>query len=55
MTFAIRPMVNIISKDIVVLEDNWTIVTADSKFSAHYENTILITDSGIDILTLDSE
>ena len=54
MTFAIEPMVNIGTKEIVVLEDNWTIVTADSKFSAHYENTILITDSGVDILTLDS-
>ena len=55
MTFAIEPMVNIGTEKIVTLEDNWTIVTADRKYSAHYENTILITDTGVDILTLEDE
>ena len=54
MTLAIEPMVNIGTPDILTLEDNWTIITADRQFSAHYENTILITDDGIEILTLNS-
>ena len=52
MTLAIEPMVNIGTPDIVTLEDNWTIITADRQWSAHYENTILITDDGVEILTL---
>ena len=52
MTMAIEPMVNLGVPDIITLDDNWTIVTQDLMWSAHYENTILITDEGVEILTL---
>ena len=55
MTFALEPMVNIGTDRIFTLADKWTIVTADRKWSAHYENTILVTDeNGPEILTLDT-
>ncbi len=43
MTLAIEPMVNLGTERIRWMSDNWTVVTADRKESAHYENTILIT------------
>lgn len=52
MTLAIEPMVNVGTKDIKVLDDGWTVVTRDGSLSAHYENTILITDDEPEILTL---
>jgi len=53
MTLAIEPMINIGGYEVKVLSDGWTIVTADSKPSAHYENTIVITDEkGPEVLTL---
>ena len=52
MTLAIEPMVNIGSSDIKILADDWTVVTLDGKKSAHYENTILITDGEPEILTI---
>ena len=52
MTLAIEPMVNIGTDEIIVLDDGWTVITADKKCSAHYENTILITDGEPEILTL---
>ena len=52
MTLAIEPMVNAGVFDVRVLKDNWTIVTADGKLSAHYENTVLITDGEPEILTV---
>ena len=51
MTFAIEPMVNMGEPDVEWGEDG-TVYTADYSFSAHYENTILITDGGPEILTL---
>ncbi|MBS1704633.1 MAG: type I methionyl aminopeptidase [Armatimonadetes bacterium] len=51
MTICVEPMVNMGTHRIKELADGWTIVTADSKYSAHYEHTILITPSGFDILT----
>lgn len=51
MTLAIEPMVNAGGKEIRVLEDKWTVVTADGSLSAHYENTVLITDGEPEILT----
>lgn len=51
MTLAIEPMVNIGSWEVEWLEDNWTVVTADGSLSAHYENTVLITDGEPEILT----
>ena len=52
MTLAIEPMVNAGVADVRVLKDNWTTVTADGKLSAHYENTVLITDGEPEILTV---
>ena len=51
MTLAIEPMVNAGSADIDILEDGWTVKTADRKLSAHFENTILITKGLPEILT----
>lgn len=55
MTLAVEPMINLGTCDIRVLADEWTVVTADGKPSAHYENTILITDGEPEILTPGSE
>ncbi len=49
---AIEPMVNMGKKEIYMLRDGWGIVTRDHLPSAHYENTVLITTSGVEILTL---
>jgi len=46
MTLAIEPMINIGRPDVVWMDDDWTIVTEDGSLSAHYENTILITEEG---------
>ena len=51
MTIAVEPMVNAGSWEIRVLPDGWTVKTADGSLSAHYENTILITDGEPEILT----
>lgn len=52
MTLAIEPMINIGRADVVWLDDDWTVVTEDGSLSAHYENTILITDGEPEILTI---
>lgn len=52
MTLAIEPMINIGRCDVEWLDDDWTVVTEDGSLSAHYENTILITDGEPEILTL---
>lgn len=52
MTLAVEPMVNMGRADVVWLKDNWTVVTQDGSLSAHYENTVLITDGEPEILTL---
>ena len=52
MTLAIEPMVNAGTDEVRVLKDQWTTVTADGKLSAHYENTVLITDGEPEILTV---
>ena len=52
MTLAIEPMVNEGSYDVVWLDDDWTVVTEDGSLAAHYENTIVITEDGCEILTL---
>ena len=49
---AIEPMVNIGRGDVDFLDDGWTVKTSDRTLSAHYENTVLITDEGPDILSL---
>ena len=52
MTLAIEPMVNAGTHEVRILKDKWTTVTADGKLSAHYENTVLITDGEPEILTV---
>lgn len=51
MTLAIEPMINAGAKDVLVQADGWTTVTVDGSLSAHFEHTILITDTGYEILT----
>lgn len=46
MVLAIEPMVNIGGSDVCILEDNWTVVTADGTLSAHFEHTITVTEEG---------
>lgn len=52
MTLAIEPMINEGTYEVEWLDDDWTVVTADGKLSAHYENTVLITHDEPEILTL---
>ena len=52
MTIAVEPMVNAGTHHVRTLKDGWTTVTADGKLSAHYENTVLITDGEPEILTV---
>ena len=54
MTLAIEPMINMGRGDVEWLDDDWTVVTEDGSLSAHYENTVLITDGEPEILTLNS-
>lgn len=51
MTIAVEPMVNVGTWRVKTLSNDWTVVTIDGKRSAHYENTIAITDNGVEILT----
>jgi len=55
MTLAIEPMVNAGRYEVEVLKDRWTTVTKDGSLSAHYENTVLITDGEPEILTVTGE
>lgn len=52
MTLAIEPMINAGTYKVSWLDDDWTVVTNDGKLSAHYENTVLITEEGCEILSL---
>lgn len=52
MTIAVEPMVNVGGWEVKVLSNDWTVVTVDGNLSAHYENTILITDGEPEILTM---
>lgn len=52
MTLAIEPMINMGTADVAWLDDDWTVVTMDGSLSAHYENTVLITDGDPEILTM---
>ena len=51
MCLALEPMVNIGGEEVRVLDDGWTVVTKDGKFSAHFEDTIAITENGPENLT----
>lgn len=52
VVLAIEPMINMGNYKVKIMPDGWTVVTCDGKLSAHYENTIAITNSGVEILTL---
>ena len=51
MTIAIEPMVTLGTERVYVAEDGWTILTADHKWAAHFEHTVLITETGAEVLT----
>ncbi|MFV2000557.1 MAG: type I methionyl aminopeptidase [Acidimicrobiia bacterium] len=51
MALAIEPMFNLGTEDSVVLDDNWTVVTADGSYSAHFEHTVLLTEAGTVVST----
>jgi len=55
MTFTIEPMINLGKRDIRSLADGWTIVTKDHQLSAQWEHTILVTETGYEILTIREE
>jgi len=54
MTFTIEPMVNAGRRDVRLLPDGWTVVTRDHSLSAQWEHTLLVTDDGVEVLTLGS-
>jgi methionyl aminopeptidase len=51
MVIAVEPMLNLGTPNIYILDDDWTIITADDKPSAHFEHTVLVTKDGYEILT----
>lgn len=51
MVLAIEPMVNAGTDDVRILDDDWTVITADRKLSAHFEHTVLVTEGDPEILT----
>ncbi len=51
MVLAIEPMINAGKPDVEVLNDGWTVITADGSLSAHFEHSVLITENGAEILT----
>ena len=55
MTIAIEPMINMGKKEVALLDDGWGVVTRDGKPAAHYENTVLFTTSGVEVLTLEKD
>lgn len=55
MTFTIEPMINAGKQDIKLLKDDWTVVTKDHSLSAQWEHTLLVTETGVEILTLRTE
>jgi methionyl aminopeptidase len=52
MIFTIEPMINAGKPDIRLLADGWTVVTKDHRLSAQWEHTILVTDTGYEVLTV---
>jgi methionyl aminopeptidase len=54
MALTIEPMINLGRPDVIFLDDGWTVVTADGSLSAQFEHTVLVTDHGSEVLTLQS-
>jgi methionyl aminopeptidase len=55
MTFTIEPMINAGKAAISELPDGWTIVTKDRSLSAQWEHTVLVTESGVEVLTVSAQ
>ena len=55
MTFTIEPMVNAGARHVKLLPDQWTVITKDRKLSAQWEHTVLVTETGVEVLTLRQE
>ena len=55
MIFTIEPMVNAGKRQVKLLPDNWTVVTKDHSLSAQWEHTILVTETGYEVLTKRAE
>ena len=51
MTLAVEPMVVAGRRDVELLDDSWTVVTEDGQPAAHFEHTVAVTETGVDILT----
>ena len=51
MVFTVEPMINLGEKEIVILDDEWTVVTKDGSLSAQFEQTVLVTEAGYESLT----
>ena len=51
MVLAIEPMVNLGGSEVIWLEDGWTVVTKDGSLSAHFENTVAVTEDGARVMT----
>lgn len=52
MTFTIEPMVNAGKRNVTLMRDGWTVITKDRSLSAQWEHTLLVTDDGVEVLTL---
>ena len=52
MTFTVEPMINLGHWKTQILDDGWTAVTVDGSLSAQWEHTCLVTDDGVEVLTL---
>ena len=52
MTFTIEPMINAGRRFVRLLPDGWTVVTKDHSLSAQWEHTVLVTETGVEVLTL---
>lgn len=55
MTFTVEPMINIGVPDSIILDDDWTAITADRELSAQYEHTLAVTESGYECLTVQND
>jgi methionyl aminopeptidase len=55
MTFTIEPMVNAGKRHVRLLPDGWTVITKDHSLSAQWEHTVLVTDTGVEVLTLGAQ
>jgi len=55
MVIAVEPMLNLGTREIFILDDDWTIITGDNKPSAHFEHTVVVTKDGYKILTGDDK